>query len=403
MLDETIVTFLSERKAAKLKGVSDFEQIQKIEETFYPENWLPDAAKRAGQLSLVSHPSKFTHPSAKTSSIIFENTSVANGFLCSTNVQSELDVFGNAAALDVYKFLSLVLADGKTVLAHLEENTDTIQRQFNFSSVSFDELRDNFLAIKQDKSSKVRTSGQLKQVYFPVENDYHLLSVLTPSGLMFALKEKIQHIRFSEETKLAREAEKNNAFHENGFDELYDLTVIGFGGTKPQNISVLNSKYGGTAYLLPSIPPSFKIRNFQIPTTDFFKNSIYPNLYKDSFEAFHRLLIAKRNNINIRDGRDNIIEFVIDEIIERSWKLRELEAGWSEKTNLPIYQKIWLDNAFLEERENSDDWLTQVIEKLASWFLDSYEKVIGNNAELLRDDELREIRKLIKENQDGLL
>jgi CRISPR-associated protein Csy1 len=305
MLDETIVTFLSERKAAKLKGVSDFEQIQKIEETFYPENWLPDAAKRAGQLSLVSHPSKFTHPSAKTSSIIFENTSVANGFLCSTNVQSELDVFGNAAALDVYKFLSLVLADGKTVLAHLEENTDTIQRQFNFSSVSFDELRDNFLAIKQDKSSKVRTSGQLKQIYFPVENDYHLLSILTPSGLMFALKEKIQHIRFSEETKLAREAEKNNAFHENGFDELYDLTVIGFGGTKPQNISVLNSKYGGTAYLLPSIPPSFKIRNFQIPTSDFFKNCIYPNLYKDSFEAFHRLLIAKHNNINIRDGRDN--------------------------------------------------------------------------------------------------
>lgn len=403
MLDKVIVAFLSERKAAKLKGLSDFEQIKKIEETFHPENWLIDAAKRAGQLSLVSHPSKFAHPSAKTSSIIFESKSITNSFLCSTNMQSELDVFGNAAALDVYKFLSLILSNGKSVLAHLEENTDLIQEQFNFPSISFDELRDNFLAIKKGKSSKVRTSGQVKQVYFPVTDDYHLLSVLTPSGLMFALKEKIQAIRFSEQTKLAREAERNNAFHENGFDELYDLTVIGFGGTKPQNISVLNSKYGGTAYLLPSIPPSFKIRNFQIPNTDFFKNSIYPNLYKDSFEAFHRLIVANINNINIRDGRDNIIEFVIDEIIERSWKLRELDTGWSEKTNLPMYQKIWLDNAFLEERENTDDWLTQVIKELAHWFLNSYEKVMGNNAELLRDDELREIRKLIKENQDGLL
>jgi CRISPR-associated protein Csy1 len=402
MLDETIVTFLSERKATKLKGVSDFEQIQKIEETFHPENWLPDAAKRAGQLSLVSHPSKFTHPSAKTSSIIFESNSVAIGFLCSTNVQSELDVFGNAAALDVYKFLSLVLSDGKTVLTHLEENTDFIQQQLKLASTPFDELRDNFLAIKQDKSSKIRTSGQVKQVYFPVENDYHLLSVLTPSGLMFALKEKIQSLRFSEETKSAREAERNNVFHEKGFDELYDLTVIGFGGTKPQNISVLNNKYHGEAYLLPSIPPSFKIRNFQIPATDFFKNSIYPNLYKDSFEAFHRLVIAKHNNINIRDGRDNIIEFVIDEIIERSWQIRQLDAGWSEKTNLPMYQKIWLDNAFLEERENSDDWLNRVIKELTHWFFDSYKKVV-KDAELLGDEDLRHIRTLIDENQDGLL
>lgn len=402
MLEEAIVTFLSERKAAKLKGVSDDEQIQKIEETFHPENWLPEAAKRAGQLSLVSHPSKFTHPSAKTSSIISESTFFDDGFLRSGNINSELDVFGNAAAMDVYKFLSLILADGKTVLTHLEENTETIQQQFKFPSISFDELRDNFLAIKQDKSSKIRTSGQVKQVYFPVENDYHLLSVLTPSGLMFALKEKIQAIRFSEQTKLAREAERNNAFHENGFDELFDLTIIGFGGTKPQNISVLNSKFHGEAYLLPSIPPSFKIRNFQIPTSDFFKNSVYPNLYKDSFEAFHRLLIAKHNNINIRDGRDKIIEFVIDGIIERSWQLRQLDAGWSEKTNLQMYQKIWLDNAFLEERENSDDWLNRVIKEMAHWFFDGYKKVI-KDAELLGDEDLRHIRTLIEENLDGLL
>lgn len=399
MLDEAIVTFLSERKATKLKGISDFEQIQKIEETFHPENWLSDAAKRAGQLSLVSHPSKFTHPSAKTSSIIFESNSVANGFLCSTNVQNELDVFGNAAALDVYKFLSLVLSDGKTVLTHLEENTDLIQQQLKLASTPFDELRDNFLAIKQDKSSKIRTSGQVKQVYFPVESDYHLLSVLTPSGLMFGLKEKIISIR---PTKEIKEAKKNKVFDEQGFDELRDLTIIGFGGTKPQNISVLNSKYGGTAYLLPSIPPSFKIRNFQIPNTDFFKNSIYPNLYKDSFEAFHRLITANINNINIRDGRDNIIEFVIDEIIDRSWQIRQLDAGWSEKTNLPIYQKIWLDNAFLEERENSDDWLNRVIKELAHWFFDSYKKVI-KDSELLGDEDLRHIRTVIEENQDGLL
>lgn len=403
MLDEAIQAFLSERKNAKLKGVSDEEQIHKIENTFHPENWIPDAAKRAGQLSLVSHASKFTHPSAKTSSIIFESKFAADGLLCSGNVNAERDVFGNAAAMDVYKFLSLILADGKTVLAHLDENTDLIQQQLKLASTPFDELRANFLAIKQDKSANTRTSGQVKQVYFPAADNYHLLSVLTPSGVMFALKERIQAIRFSEQTKLSREAEKNGTFDENGFDELYDLTIMGFGGTKPQNISVLNNKFHGETYLLPCIPPAFKTRNIQPPASDFFTNSIYPNLYKDSFQTFHRLIMAKMNNIAIRDGRDNVTGFIIDNVIEHSWQLRQLDAGWSEKTNLPHYQKVWLDNAFVEERENTDDWLNRVIKELAHWFIDGYRKVIGKDAELLGDEDLKSIRAFIEENQDGLL
>jgi CRISPR-associated protein Csy1 len=98
-----------------------------------------------------------------------------------------------------------------------------------------------------------------------------------------------------------------------------------------------------------------------------------------------------------------VIGFVMDKVIERSWQLRQLDAGWSEKTHLPTYQKIWLDNAFLEERGNSDEWLTRVIKELAHWFLEGYKKVMGKDAELLGDEELRDIRTLIEENQDGLL
>ena len=402
MLDKAIQNFLFERKNAKLKGKADETGISKIEETFHPENWLPDAAKRAGQLSLVSHPSKFTHPSAKSSSIIFVGNKSADGFLRTGNIETELDVFGNAAAMDVYKFLSLELADGKTVLTHLEENTDYIQQQFKLTSISYDELRDNFLTIKQDKSSKIRTSGQLKQVYFPVENDYHLLSVLTPSGVMFALKEKIQNSRFSEATKSAREAEKNNGFDEHGFDEFYDLTIMGFGGTKPQNISVLNSKNYGETYLLPCIPPQFKVRNIQPPTADFFKNSLYPKRYEESFKAFHRLIIAKPNNIDIRDGRDNVISFVIERVIERGLQLRQLEAGWTEKTTLPMYQRIWLDDEFLQPRGESDEWINRVIKEVAHWFLDGYKKVI-QDAELFGNEDLLHIRTIVEENADGLL
>ena len=113
-----IFDFLNERKAAWLKAKlpkdagSDVQQQleQEAGDRFALASWLPDAARRVSQLSMVSHPGKFSHPSAKTSSIIASASYAADGYLRSGNVDYALDVFGNAAAMDVYKFLSIVLS-----------------------------------------------------------------------------------------------------------------------------------------------------------------------------------------------------------------------------------------------------------------------------------------------------
>ncbi|MBN4071571.1 hypothetical protein JYT30_00245, partial [Desulfotalea psychrophila] len=76
MLDSAIQVFLDERKEiwlkSKIKGkTTDEEKIvleRQATEEFSLPSWLPRAAKRAKQLSLVSHPGKFSHPSAKTTS-----------------------------------------------------------------------------------------------------------------------------------------------------------------------------------------------------------------------------------------------------------------------------------------------------------------------------------------------
>lgn len=125
-----ISDFFADRKAswlkAKLKSsLSEDEQSQlqqEANEKFALANWLPDAARRATQLTMVSHPGKFSHPSAKTSSVIVKSNLANDGYLRSGNVDYELDVFGNAAAMDVYKFLSVIIDDSKTVLTHLEED-----------------------------------------------------------------------------------------------------------------------------------------------------------------------------------------------------------------------------------------------------------------------------------------
>lgn len=415
MLDPAIQTFLSERQATwlkdKLKSCKDKAEQHEIEsnarEKYSLSNWLPDAAKRAGQLAMVSHPGKFSHPSAKTSSVIAKSLPKTDGFLRTGNAQTDFDVFGNAAALDVFKFLSLVLIDGQTVLAHIEQNSEIIKAQFNLPSAPFIGLQQDLLAIKQ-ASTAVKTSDKVKQVYFPVAEGYHLLSILTPSGLMFKLKERINTIRFSEEAKLAREHRRNQQHHEQGFDELYNLTVIGFGGTKPQNISVLNNQNGGTAYLLPSMPPSLKPRGLQTPKTDFFNNSLYYKNYQDSFKSLHKLLQTDYNNINIRDGRDNLLHFIIqqaldEQVTEKLWQLRQLEAGWSTKTNLSMAQKIWLDNTHAEQRESADSWLDEIIGDFARWIVFAYQKTVGKEqAVSLGDIELAHFKQLLTGYQEDL-
>ena len=224
MLDTAIQNFLDERKDSRIKEKSKNcktdEDIQKVEnaaiEEFSLENWLPKAAKRAGSLSISTHPCTFTHPSSrnhpdkqKTTGVIANSPAKADGFLRTGNSDADLDVVGNAAALDVHKFLSLKVSDGQTVLTHLEQNSDYIQNQFKLTATvpseeiqaslfdeshiePFSEIHQGLLAMKQVDVKTYITSERVKQVYFPVADDYHLLSILTPSGLMFKLRQRIR-------------------------------------------------------------------------------------------------------------------------------------------------------------------------------------------------------------------
>jgi len=411
-LDQAISSFLSERKADRIKKklkatMTDGEKNtveQDAQNEFMLDNWLPNAARRAGQLSMVSHPGKFSHPSAQISNIIASIEYFADGFLRTGNTKASLDVLGNAAAIDVYKFLSLVLSDEKTVLDHLEEASPYIHEQLKIKTSSFETIRGGLLAIKNNAETAM-TSGKVKQVYFPNADGYHLISILTPSGLMFNLRKRIDLIRFSPQTKEARDARKKQIYNEQGFDELFNLTIIGYGGTKPQNISVLNNQNGGKTYLLPSMPPSLMHRSIQPPKRSFFTNTIRPKQFTYQFFDLHKLIVLDYNNKNIREGRDKLIQSIIDQVIVSMWNVRLLEPGWSNSVRymqLPAAQKTWLDSANEDERDKSDEWLNEIIHEFSRWIIQSYKKVIGDQARMLGDVELSHIRTIIEQNREGL-
>lgn len=401
-----IQIFFTERKEAWLKNkltaqLSDEEQakiIAQADEKFALYTWLEDAAKRVQQLSMVSHPSKFSHPSAKTSAIIAQAEHQADGYLRTGNIRYELDIFGNAAAMDVYKFLMLAMPDGQSVLAHLEQDSDEIKQLFHSESVSYQALKDDFMSIKAVDDSAI-TDRLVKQVYFPIEDsEYRLLSLLTPSGLITELKSRIDHIRFSEETKQAKEHRRNNTTHPTGYDDILDLTVMGYGGTQPQNVSVLNSKNAGRAYLLPSTPPSLKHRSVKLPNRDFFASNLRQKAFKESFEALARLTKLDINTVHIREGINNALKFIIDQILEQAFKVRAFgSVGWSQTeyyTNLPKSQAIWLDDAYVIERDGTNDWIDEVSSDMARWIKGAYEKTMQQQKVSLSDYELNHIEQL---------
>ncbi|WP_347990314.1 type I-F CRISPR-associated protein Csy1 [Methylomonas sp. AM2-LC] len=411
-IDNAIQDFLDSRKGQKVikdqKNAPESEHIE-IQETadqmFLLNNWLPDAVRRGAALEISTHPGKFVHPSAKISAVIARAESQADGFLRSGNVESDIDVFGSSASLDVSKFLSLSLFDGRSVQNHLDQNTDYIREQLSIENMPFDEIREGLLVI-QKAPEALKTSDKIKQVYFPVESGYHLLSLLIPSGIIFKLKERINVIRFSEEAKQAREDRRNKIHNPLGFDDLYDLTVIGYGGANPQNISELNAQNNGKAYLLPSLPPQIENRSVRSPKYNFFTESLFLKRYESSFSHFHEVLVSTQNDKSIRLARDRILTHIIDSVFVRVWQIRTLESGWTENTDLPLHHRILLDDFYMESRNSDELWLKEIVDELAKWIVLSYDSIVSQFNEKpvqLQNEEVDYIKMIVEKNKEGLL
>jgi CRISPR-associated protein Csy1 len=437
MVDPAITIFFDERKAAWLKknisaNMSEMEAREKeIEcETFFSlQKWLPNAAKRAGSRAFTSHPSKFGHPSTGigkankknftyVTPLICKPKFAPDGFLKSGSVNVELDSLGDAAALDVDKFLSLKMFDGQTLIQHINLDSELVKNLFALPNVQDDEnyqsFKNGFLAITTNDAEAV-TSSKIKQVYFPVSaeqngnsltaDNYHQLSILTASGILFELRKRLDAMRFGDAIKLARDKKKNNQLHE-GYCEIYNLTTIGYGGTKPQNISVLNNQNGGKAHMFMSAPPQLKNRNIHFPHTDFFSQTVNYFQCKNQFYQLHKLYSRDDNNIHIRAERDEYYQSVIDHIIEKMWQVRSiaLEQYNPSVNQLHLSQKTWLceDEASKTLRDTTDEWLDGIVKSVSTFLFYGYEKILGKKAVKFSDVEHKHIQQLVLLNMEAL-
>lgn len=415
MIDSAVTEFFDQRKEAWLKKnvksgdseASVAEASRLCEEIFSRAEWLPNAAKRAGQISIATHPCTFSHPSARknkngtVTSIIANCTYETDGFLRTGNVSVEPDALGNAAALDVYKFLNIVLQDGETLLWHISSDSDLAKKILDIPTATYADLKKGFVAMLQIAGDDFVTSSKIKQVYFPMSNSYHQLSVLTNSGLVFELRRRLDDMRFGDQVKATRDLKKKGEYSEIGFSEIYDLTTIGYGGTKPQNISVLNNQNGGKAYLLASVPPALTVREVRFPKSDFFNESLNYRQFKELFEDLHKVMkIELGGNITrqkLLTARDNCLKALVLKIMDSVYLIREASiVQHKEGSGLSAAQVIWLCAEKADERDSSDAWLDEIIHVCTRWLNYTYAKLLGDKQILLGNEEFNEMKKLIE-------
>jgi len=386
-LREFIEAFIGERLKPKLEDIEKqmqkavspeaIQEIQdkadKLREDYSTDKWLASAAKRASQIKVATHIPKFTHSSSKASPV-FSSGAKDTGYIGTHTVSKiQPDVTGNAAALDVFSFLRSNWKD-KTILEMMEERTPEIISALSNDKEEANDLIDSFLSVKEITSPSSHTL--MKQVYFPLEDgSYHLLSPVFPSSLVHYVYNHIKEARFSEETKAAKEAKRKGLAAASGFSDFPDTAVMAYGGTKPQNVSQLNSARGGSNILLPSYPPKWEPKNVR-PIYD---SSVFAYVFghrpyvKELLSRLTGVLRSHKNDVDIRNEREEIIDALSTELWNVAAELSELPASWSKdaKCRLTKAEKLWLD----PPQENDEawaayvggEWCIEVAHSFASW------------------------------------
>jgi CRISPR-associated protein, Csy1 family len=383
------------------KAKSEYrEKAEPIEVQFEPETWLTDAAKRAKQISLATHASKFAHSDAKASSmLILDDTDETQSYLVTASLKEKaIDAVGNAAALDVAKLLR-VSVNGENLTDQLGNGHIEALRSFAKNDELLSQWEDGLRLALGDEKLAAHTLS--KQLYFPVESGYHLLCPLFSSSLAHELYQSVNQTRFGD-SKTIGDARKSGVYVQH-LDQSYPKTAVQlFGGSKPQNISQLNSERYGQAYLLNVAPPvyAYKVK----PPTDikrFFNRRLSYQL-RYPLREFKTFLVGLNDadkNFKTRYKRDyQFLQPVIDNVFDAVVRIQtEVDCpGWSTDKDVSLNPEYcyWLDidnpDKRFQQARSAGVWMDKIASDFSLWL----SKQLKSDKYLLSDTEQNYFKKV---------
>ena len=382
-----IQTFLTERLDGKLEALKpDDPKRAELQTQFAWRTWIDDAARRSAQIQCATHTLKPIHPDARGTSLYVAPQDLPAldevGSHCLGSVYAD-DVVGNAAALDVFKFLKLA-HEGRTLLQLACAQDADLAQALSTEPAEAHQWMAAFAALVQPRGAPA-THGYAKQLYWRVEDDahndasYHLIAPLFGSALAHTVWQTLQEHRFGDSAKAARQARKDGTDSETPVYEYPHLAVRKLGGSNKQNIGLLNLARGGNNHLLASLPPLWQTRE-QLPLSSkrLMARFGYRSEVKQTLQRLRQFLESKPPaNLDTRQRRDAMVFDLLDEWLQLSATLRAVAPGWSQRPEcqLSAAQKHWLDPEGVAQATlaasmsppDVDDTLDVVAQDLARW------------------------------------
>lgn len=372
------------------------QQIDALHAKYERVHWCTDEApKMASQLRFGTHISKGIHPDSRGDNVTQDlSPDLPDAIVGSQHLPNvEIDANRSAAALPVASFLAIDIDQGIKLRDVILADHPELHTAFSADADRSFEVQIGFKQALLASRETHQLDEWNKQLLWPsdphaMEKDAYInLIPLHPSALAHFFNKAVQARRFSDRNKLARESNRKKNEPKSSYLFMPDLGVVHLGGSKPQNISQLNSQILGRNVLLPSLPPSFRPSGHFVirrkDTTLFTSRLAHSVFCEEGFKQLRKVILLRENNVGIREQRFRAIKAILGGLTEvSSYYQTQQEPGWSRKYALNWSEKLWLDPLRVEleakekggseaadvfsEREESD-WLNKVYEGFGRW------------------------------------
>lgn len=369
------------------------EQNEKRKEPPYAaiNEWLTEELlPKLDKLSVCTHTSKHIHAQSKGDNVLFsEHTPLPDGLIATQSLppatsQKLFDVVtGDAKRVPLGKFLILPVGadDSFPLISLIQSNHPALTCAFHADSDKSEQLRQHLAEVLQPDWSHPRSDGRNKQILWPDGQDYICLIPLYPSTLAYYIYQTVEESR-------------NGKPLDTAYANYLDVAVTHFGGTKPQNVSLLNNEQKGKHYLLPALPPEPPTHSLlSRRTTSLFTDRLISDEIHNDWK---QVILYLPNNVDTRNLRKDILARLSETVLRQAAELRSRPDGWSDDYALNTDEKYWLDRQY-DGQQASADTADTVSKHFANWLNNWLKKNFPKHRHDIADAEFHEWHRTFRE------
>ncbi len=341
--------------------------------------WICRALILGEDVYPATHIAKLTHSSSGASSVWDKTPLSGNDQYLSTASLTRKIIDGsypNAALSKGVKFLLLTHEDSMLADELINGNRDTLKG----IAEKEDELSAWLKSFQKILSTPPNSDSLAKQVFFPVCDDYHLLTVLKSSSLLQAIYDGYFEKTARKNHNTFRNSKKKGKYIGGDYKQPVSTARISTTLSQPQNVSVLNGTRGGNIRLFSAQPPFWQSQlKPPVQKNSFFYAGLNSQDIKENVDYLRDFLLRfQRIDLSIKGPKkkkwiDGWVNNIVDGVLRYAISVQNLPAEWSTAEGIKLKREHqyfldpYRDDDSFQKARQSADWQAVVCSDFARW------------------------------------